>query len=58
MHRSATVFVIRLIRAAKGTFESERPLGGSNEPDDEDRRRTMHVLTIASLLPSDPPGAR
>ncbi|KAJ5245769.1 hypothetical protein N7489_005865 [Penicillium chrysogenum] len=36
----------------RNTFESERPLGSSNEPDDEDRRRTMHVLTIASLLPS------
>ncbi|KAJ6191654.1 hypothetical protein N7519_001675 [Penicillium mononematosum] len=36
----------------RNTFESERPLGSSNEPDNEDRRRTIHVLTIASLLPS------
>ncbi|KAE8135477.1 hypothetical protein BDV38DRAFT_252382 [Aspergillus pseudotamarii] len=34
----------------RNTFESERPLGSSNEPDDEDHHRTMH--TIASLLPS------
>ncbi|OQE15764.1 hypothetical protein PENFLA_c030G05445 [Penicillium flavigenum] len=40
----------------RDTFESERPLGSSNEPNDEneDRHRTMHgfTITIASLLPS------
>ncbi|RHZ52988.1 DUF3632 domain-containing protein [Aspergillus thermomutatus] len=36
----------------RDTFEAVRPLGSSNEPDDEDPRRTMHVLTIAALLPS------
>ncbi|GAQ07496.1 hypothetical protein ALT_4817 [Aspergillus lentulus] len=36
----------------RNTFESVRPLGSSNEPDDEDPRRTIHVMTIASLLPS------
>ncbi|KAJ6138763.1 hypothetical protein N7471_005249 [Penicillium samsonianum] len=38
----------------RDTFESERPLGSSNEPDDEneDHRRTMPGFTIASLLPS------
>ncbi|KAE8313559.1 hypothetical protein BDV41DRAFT_536237 [Aspergillus transmontanensis] len=36
----------------RNTFESVRPLGSSNEPDDEDQRRTIHVLTMASLLPS------
>jgi hypothetical protein len=38
----------------RATFEAERPLGSSNEPDDEeeDPRRPMHALTIASLLPS------
>ncbi|CAG8899422.1 unnamed protein product [Penicillium egyptiacum] len=38
----------------RDTFESERPLGSSNEADDEneDRHRTIHGLTIASLLPS------
>ncbi|KAE8377187.1 hypothetical protein BDV26DRAFT_264052 [Aspergillus bertholletiae] len=34
------------------TFESVRPLGSSNEPDDEDHRRRIPELTIASLLPS------
>jgi hypothetical protein len=34
----------------RNTFDSERPLGSSNEPDDEDRRRIMYVLTIALLL--------
>ncbi|PKX97911.1 DUF3632 domain-containing protein [Aspergillus novofumigatus IBT 16806] len=34
------------------TFESVRPLGSSNNPDAEDARRTIHIMTIASLLPS------
>lgn len=33
-------------------FEDVRPLGSSNEPDDEDHHRSMPSLTIASLLPS------
>ncbi|KAE8416166.1 hypothetical protein BDV36DRAFT_261156 [Aspergillus pseudocaelatus] len=36
----------------RNIFETERPLGSSNEPDDEDHRRPMHMITIASLLPS------
>ncbi|KAJ5804376.1 uncharacterized protein N7518_000679 [Penicillium psychrosexuale] len=38
----------------RDTFESERPLGSSNEPDDEheEHRRTMAGRSIASLLPS------
>lgn len=38
----------------RDTFECERPLGSSNEPDDEheEYRRTMPGRSIASLLPS------
>ncbi|KAA8651994.1 DUF3632 domain-containing protein [Aspergillus tanneri] len=34
------------------TFESLRRLGSSNEPSEEEPRRTMNTLTIAALLPS------
>jgi hypothetical protein len=36
----------------RDTFEAVRPLGSSNELEDEDPRRPIHILTIASLLPS------
>ncbi|KAJ5447645.1 Protein of unknown function DUF3632 [Penicillium cf. griseofulvum] len=36
----------------RNTFETERHLGSSDKPDDEEPRRSNHGLTIASLLPS------
>ncbi|GES65099.1 hypothetical protein ATEIFO6365_0010000400 [Aspergillus terreus] len=45
------LFQIALI-LFRDTFEDERPLGSSNDPDDECPRRSVHVLTITALLPA------
>ncbi|KAG2414166.1 hypothetical protein HFD88_003357 [Aspergillus terreus] len=36
----------------RDTLEDERPLGSSNDPDDQCPRRSVHVLTITALLPA------
>ncbi|KAL4895397.1 hypothetical protein BDV59DRAFT_173829 [Aspergillus ambiguus] len=36
----------------RDAFEAVRPLGSSNDPDEEFPRRTVHQLSIAALLPA------